>query len=140
MAARPIGDTSRSPLMRRFVEQFEKTIGTSPLVLSSHVEKLFGPSGDTVYLKGSLRFINSSVLEFALFATASPGISINKYRYQYMSKDGRMIFRYDNAPHHPEISSFPHHKHTSDKVALASMPGIKDILNEISALILQGRS
>ena len=125
--------------MRKFVDQFEKVAGSSPLVLSSHVEKQYGPSGDTVYLKGSLQFIDSSVLEFAVFAAASPEITIDKYRYQYMKKDGRLIFRYDNAPHHPEVSSFPHHKHTSDKVAVSSMPVIKDILNEISTLILQGR-
>jgi len=34
------------------------------------------------------------------------------YSYHYQKGD-TLIFRYDNAPHHPEILTFPHHKHTS---------------------------
>ena len=57
--------------MRKFAEQFEKIVGSSPIVLSSHIEKHFGPSGETLYLRGNLRFIDSSVLEVALFASES---------------------------------------------------------------------
>jgi hypothetical protein len=32
-----------------------------------------------------------------------------KYRYQYMDEARNLLFRYDNAPHHAEIDSFPHH-------------------------------
>src|SRR3990172_513765 len=134
MAAGAIGHTGRSPLMRKFVEQFEKAVGSSPIVLSSHIEKHFGPSGETLYLRGNLRFIDSSVLEVALFTSESAhGLAIDKYRFQYMSKDGRMIFRFDNAPHHPGMDSFPHHKHTLDRVISSSLPSISDLLNEISA-------
>lgn len=124
--------------MRKFIEQLEKAVSTSPIVLSSHIEKQFGPSGATVYLRGSLRFIDSTVLELALFANDSArGVVVDKYRFQYMSMDGQMIFRYDNAPHHPETASFPHHKHTPDKAAPSSMPAITDLLNEISVMILR---
>jgi len=27
-----------------------------------------------------------------------------------MDKKHKMIFRYDNAPHHPGVASYPHHK------------------------------
>ncbi len=127
--------------MRRFAEQFEKTVGSSPIVLSSHIDKHFGPSGETLYLRGSLRFIDSSVLEFAVFAgKVSRNIIVDKYRFQFVSKDGRMVFRYDNAPHHPETSSFPHHKHASDKVISSTMPSMQDLLNEISAIILKNQT
>ncbi len=127
--------------MRKFLEQFEKAVGSSPIVLSSHIEKHFGPSGETLYLRGSLRFIDSSMLEIAIFAAQDAhGIAVDKYRFQYMGSDGRMIFRYDNAPHHPDVVSFPHHKHSIDNVMPSSMPGIKDLLNEISARILQNKS
>jgi hypothetical protein len=126
--------------MRKFVEQFEKTISSSPIVLSSYIEKHYGPDGTTLYLRGGLRFIDSSILEIALFASESPsGIDVDKYRFQYMSADGQMIFRYDNAPHHPGMTSFPHHKHTSHKAMPSSMPDLKDLLNEISAMILRSK-
>ena len=140
MAASAIRHTVLSPLMRKFVEQFEKTVNSSPVVLSSHINKHYGPSGETLYLKGTLQFIDSSVLEFALFVdTVSHEINVNKYRFQYMAKDGRMFFRYDNAPHYPDIDSFPHHKHSPDNVIPSSMPDIKDLMNEISAIIIQNK-
>lgn len=127
--------------MRKFVEQFEKIVNSSPVVLLSQIEKQFGPDGTTLYLRGRLRFIDSSVLEIALFMSEAPhGIDIDKYRFQYMSADGQMTFRYDNAPHHPETTSFPHHKHILDKVVPSAMPTIRNLLNEISTIILRKQS
>lgn len=124
--------------MQKFAEQFEKVISSSPIVLSSHIEKQFGPTWSTLYIRGSLLFIDSSVLEIALFSNKSSyGVTVDKYRFQYMSADGQTIFRYDNAPHRPEIPSFPHHKHAPDKVIPSLMPSIQDLLNEISVIILQ---
>ena len=86
--------------MQRFVENIEKTITSTPGILSSYIQKQFGPDNKTVYLKGNLLFIDSSVLEIAIFANkVHDTVSIDKYRFHYMGKDGQMIFRYDNAPH-----------------------------------------
>lgn len=125
-------------MIQRFVENIEKTIASTPSILSSYIQKQFGPDNETVYLKGNLLFIDSSVLEIAIFANKFRNtISIDKYRFHYMNKEGQMIFRYDNAPHHQEITSFPHHKHTPDKVIQSPVPSLKDVLNEISAIIIR---
>lgn len=57
-----------------------------------------------------------------------------KYRYHYMDTTQEIIFRYDNAPHHPEVSSFPHHKHTNDDVYECDEPSLDGVLLEIAAL------
>lgn len=125
-------------MIRRFVENLEKSIVSNPVVLSSNIQKHFGPTNNTVYVKGSIIFIDSSILDIAIFANkTSTVISIEKYRFQYMDKQGQMLFRYDNAPHHPELSSFPEHKHVGDRTISSSQPGLKDIFNEITALILK---
>lgn len=124
-------------MIQRFVEDIEKTIASSSMILSSNVQKHFGPALETVYLKGHLLIIDSSIFEIAIFATESrKTLSIKKYRLHYMNSNGQMLFRYDNAPHHPEIDSYPHHKHTPDKIVPSTMPSIKDILNEISTIII----
>jgi len=124
-------------VIQEFVEDIEKTIASSSIVLSSNIQKYFGPALETVYLKGHLLIINSSILEISIFATESRNtLSIDKYRLHYMNSAGQMLFRYDNAPHYPEIDSYPHHKHTIDKIIPSSMPSLKDILNEISAIII----
>lgn len=34
-----------------------------------------------------------------------------KYRYHWQTEEGTLIKRWDNAMHHPEIETFPHHLH-----------------------------
>lgn len=104
-------------MIERFVEDIEKTIASSSIVLSSNIQKYFGPALETVYIKGHLLIIDASILEISIFATESRNtLSIDKYRLHYMNSTGQMLFRYDNAPHHPEVDTYPHHKHTSDKI------------------------
>lgn len=39
----------------------------------------------------------------------------SKYSYHWQTKTGKIICRWDNAPHHPNIKTFPHHKHKGSK-------------------------
>ena len=58
------------------------------------------------------------------------------YAYAYIM-DGKSMFRYDNAPHHPEIRTHPHHKHTGEASTLsaAGEPTLSQILNEIQTIL-----
>jgi hypothetical protein len=49
-----------------------------------------------------------------------------------------MIFRYDNAPHYPNINTFPNHKHTLTEVKESTMPSVEDLMNEINQYIIKG--
>ena len=137
MAKGTVRNSVSNPVIQKFISEIEKTIGSSSIVLSSNIQKYFGPGEETVYLKGRITIIDSSTLEIAIFVTESRGkLAVDKYRLHYMNGAGQMLFRYDNAPHHPEIASHPHHKHTPDRISSSNMPSIKDILNEISAIIV----
>lgn len=54
------------------------------------------------------------------------------YAYTYV-RDRQRIFRYDNAPHHPQIDTFPHHKHVGpkDKLEPSEEPSLTQVLQEI---------
>ena len=39
----------------------------------------------------------------------------SKYSYHWQTQNGKLICRWDNAPHHREIDTFPHHKHEDSK-------------------------
>ena len=58
------------------------------------------------------------------------------YTYAYM-RGGERIFRYDNAPHHPEIPTYPHHKHLGPKDVLtaSSEPTLAQVLTEIETFL-----
>ena len=124
-------------MINRFAEQIEKTLSSDPVILSTSIQKHFGPDNKTVYIKGSVVLVDSSVLEIAIFAyRARNSVIVDKYRFHYMDLKERLVFRYDNAPHHREVDSFPHHKHLPDKVIRAGIPSLQNVLNEISAFIL----
>ena len=137
MAQGTVRNSFSNPVIQKLVSEIEKTIDSSSIVLSSSIQKFFGPGEETVYLKGHVTIIDSSILEIALFAIESGGtLFLDKYRLHYMNSAGQMLFRYDNSPHHPEIDSHPHHKHTPDKIGPSSIPSINDVLKEISAIIV----
>jgi len=53
-----------------------------------------------------------------------------------MHTDETMIFRYDNAPHFPKLSTAPHHKYIGENdVAAADIPDLQSVLKEIEGLI-----
>ena len=49
---------------------------------------------------------------------------------------GNLYFA-DDTPHYPDLSSFPHHKHTGNKteVIAAEPPGLKSVLAEIARIV-----
>ena len=59
-----------------------------------------------------------------------------KYRSQFMNSKDQEIFRYDNAPHHKSVSSFPHHKHIENKVYDSIAPSLTKVLKEAECQIL----
>ena len=82
-------------------------------------------------LRGRLLFIDGSMLEFMEYLQEENRL---KYRFHLMDKESNMVFRYDNAPHHKDVSSFPHHKHLPCNVAESDDKGIMDVLDEIEIL------
>jgi len=125
-------------MIQRFVAHLEQSITSNPVVLSSDIKKYFSPQDDAVYVRGTVLFTDASSLELSLFIQKKGrALSVDKYRFQYMDRQGHMIFRYDNAPHHPDLTSFPHHKHISNRAISATFKELSDILEEISAIILQ---
>ncbi|MFO7883803.1 MAG: DUF6516 family protein [Desulfobacteraceae bacterium] len=44
------------------------------------------------------------------------------------------IFRYDNAPHHSNINTFPHYKHEKEEIKESGEPTLSDILTAIARI------
>jgi len=85
------------------------------------------------YISGKIVFENGHLLEFAEVVDTEQSTKI-KYRYQYMDEKQTLVFRYDNAPHHKTVKSFPHHRHAPGKVTDSKESDLNDILLEIASL------
>jgi len=84
-------------------------------------------------LKCRVHFWNDSFLDIYEVVNTELGYPIRvHYAYTYLGA-GQQLFRYDNAPHHPEIVTFPHHKHgdQSSKPTPTDQPTLSQILSEI---------
>jgi len=54
-------------------------------------------------------------------------------RYSYaLIHGGKRVLGYDNAPHHPEIYTYPHHKHYENQVLPLENPSIESFIEEVS--------
>jgi len=83
-------------------------------------------------LRIRLRFFDNSLLEISEAIHIMKGtFTWLSYRYHYQNPDGSIIFRYDNTPHHPEVSTYPNHKHTGELVVNAARPNIEKVLSEV---------
>lgn len=89
-------------------------------------------------IEGRLTFFDGSLLDFdeVLLLRNNQLVKL-RYAYHYQDESGRPIFRYDNAPHYPNIHTYPHHKHTGSTVEPSQIPDLSDLLREIEQLIFK---
>ena len=86
-------------------------------------------------VRGRVTFWDGSYLDRCEVISTELGYPVRiSCAYTYLN-EGRRIFRYDNAPHHPEIVTFPHHKHIGPQDCLtpADQPGLNSVLQEVAA-------
>jgi hypothetical protein len=62
-------------------------------------------------------------------------VVVNKYSYHWQRSHGQLVKRWDNAPHHPEIETHPHHLHDQDEENV--LPQQQPTLSELFAQLEQ---
>jgi len=86
---------------------------------------------DTEYLRLTILCPGGIALHIREFVRAS---TIIRYSYQLLvNNEG--VLRYDNTPHHPEIRTYPHHKHEKGKVGPLHDPSLQAFLEEALKLL-----
>jgi hypothetical protein len=87
-----------------YVKDIEALLGALPLKLSTRIQ--CENRGDiALYLKVEIVFVDESELYAREYFAALPSFTKVAYSYHYQSCVKSLIFRYDNAEHHPEIST-----------------------------------
>lgn len=116
-------------MLDNYIKGIEELIATSPEVIEfiilrrsfyeTDLEKILIYRFKVIFKDDSIVEITERLIE------SSNKIKRTKYSYHYQDKNGKLLKRWDNAPHHPEIKSYPHHLHISKSKVIES--------NEISA-------
>jgi hypothetical protein len=82
-------------------------------------------------VEGRLIFVDRSELHFIEYVDVRYRVQKVSYSYHYQRKDGRLIFRYDNANHRPRLP-FGNHKHLEGGgIVQSDTPQLGQVLEEI---------
>jgi len=86
-------------------------------------------------IKSIVVLVDGSVLHIKEYIDAKYSTEKIDYAYQYQGRDGKLIFRYDNARHRPDLG-FSDHKNLSDgSIIQSSKPDISDVVDEVIGYI-----
>lgn len=119
-----------------YFRQVKETINSFDHIVTdtSIEEKTY--SDEKGFICGEIVFIDDSQLDFAEVKEIGQESKI-EYRYHYMDEAKALIFRYDNAKHYPNLSTFPHHKHTPVGVIESEAPDMETVLREIEGIVVK---
>ena len=118
-----------------YFASLERSLRQNPLVSELQEPFVCLASDDfNGLVRGRVFFWDDSFLDLYEVVSTELGYPVRiSYSYAYLQR-GERVFRYDNTPHHPEIVTFPHHKHigAQERTAPSDQPNLSQVLAEIS--------
>ncbi len=121
--------------LTRFLEKQKSIVGIEPEFPFQRITDQLGR------VNARLLFFEGSYLDIDEMIRIERGMAVNyNYRYHHQRPDGPAV-TYDDAPHHPEIETFPYHRHpfrsgrreteAHPKVSLTQV--IREILDQLES-------
>ncbi len=99
--------------MKGISPEFDRYIAAHDMLIDrtdSHIQ----------HIKARITFVDDSLLMYTDIDILSE--ERRKYSFQWMKPDGTLLIRWDNAEHHPHISTHPHHKHVGSDTNIEPSP------------------
>jgi len=121
-------------LTEAYLKKVQALLNASPLIIQPSIS--VEDRGEVWFLRGNVDFIDGSSLHFRELFIGRGRRSKKTYTYHFQDREGKLIFRYDNSPHFPNLNNYPHHKHQVDGSVISSTsPDMESVLGEIENLI-----
>jgi hypothetical protein len=102
-------------MIERYMNDLDVLISASPSIVDIYIiRRDIRDTGleKTALFRYRLKLIDESLIEITeRILEETGGLTTSKYRYHWQTGSGKLIKRWDNAPHHPEIDTFPDHLH-----------------------------
>lgn len=120
-----------------FSDYFDEVETAIKSIRDCHIEKYEEEflSPERANLRVRIRFVKGHLLELNEALVYESGkLQHLAYRYHCQDPKNRLIFRYDNAPHFPNLKTFPHHKHLPNDVIPVTKPLITEVIEEAKKL------
>jgi hypothetical protein len=103
----------------------------APVVISSSIQREIDTNLGIGFIKGRIAFVDGSTLAFS----EQLPVERSKFRFHYMDAENNLIVRWDSAPHHRDLRTFPFHLHTPQGVEEHPTITLLEVLDEIETMI-----
>ncbi|MCP4106161.1 MAG: hypothetical protein GY749_11585 [Desulfobacteraceae bacterium] len=130
-------------LLEEYLKKLDETIISAPGIKDIQVMRMSvwdtGTEKIALY-RYRLTMSDGSLLEMNERLIEEKGIlSVTKYRHHWQRRDHQIIKRWDNAPHHPEIKTFPHHLHEGSETNIVKHHEINglDVLSLVLSQVME---
>lgn len=95
-----------------YIDEIKSLLISAPFVEDVEILREETVGSDGLYRLRAKLADGTELQMFERFALAGHAeVVTGKYSFHWQRVDGTLLKRWDNAPHHPELSSFPHHIH-----------------------------
>jgi len=118
--------------IRYFDKIRKRIVNLEWLIERVSIDTEYDEDADAGAIGGSITFKDGSVFHFkeVLFGKN------RHYRFHYMDQKNNLIFRWDTAPHHKELKTFPHHVHLPDGAKESKPVKLIDVLDKIESIVV----
>lgn len=110
--------------IHEYLEECILLLTVSPIVEHFQVVKRREIETDG-YLRVRVMLADKGLLEISLYCQLIEDVvRLIGYRFHWQDKEGKLIRRWDNAKHHHELKTFPHHLHLGEDENVKESVGI----------------
>ena len=100
--------------VRQYIEESILLLIISPVVESFKVIKRRETETDG-YLRVRAVVTDETLLEISMYCQLTEAnVRLIGYRFHWQDKEAKLVKRWDNAKHHPELKTFPYHMHVCE--------------------------
>jgi len=113
-------------MVEEYLHQIEVLLSTSPAVRDVEIVRRFVRDTDlekVLNYRYRIMLADGGFIEITERVLEVHGtLEMTKYRHHWQDGNGVLIKRWDNAPHHPTIDTFPHHLHDGAEDCVVQPP------------------
>ena len=102
-------------MIEEYIRQIDQLLSTSEAVVGVQILRYTVRQTElerVLHYRYRVRMRDGAALDIVERVVEVQGVlDITKYRHHWQDAAGQLVKRWDNAPHYPQLVSFPHHLH-----------------------------
>ena len=115
-------------MIEEYLQRLDELLSTSTAVANVEVVRRSLRDSElerTLHYRYRVALADGGLVEMTERVLEAQGtLRVTTYRHHWQDPSGRLVQRWDNAPHHPEVETFPHHLHDRAEDRVVAHPAV----------------